>query len=688
MDAGKGNIFNLLNGLKQYLIPVYQRLYSWELPQCQRLWNDIVAMQKENREGHFLGSIVCIAEKTAPTGVQKYMVIDGQQRLTTLTLVLIALRDSVTEETGININQLNTSFLTNQYETGDNKYKLLLTDEDRDVLIALIESKPIKKGTQSKLLDAYNYFKAQIAKNEINPQLLFEATGKLQIVIITLERDHDDPQAIFESLNSTGKELSQSDLIRNYVLMGMDKEAQQNLYDNLWRTFEELFGHENQDDNMDSFFRDYLTMQMHRIPKIGNVYEEFKEWKVNCKFSSNEDLCKDLYECATIYTDIIFARSSDAKLQSLFKEIQTLNMAVANPFLMTVIRDYKSGSYQLSYDDLIEIIRLCISYVFRRSICDIPTNSLNKTFATFENEIRKDDYLNSVKAFFINKDDYKEFPSDRKFGEAFVTKEIYKIRNRNYLLDRLENYDNKSPVIIENLTIEHIMPQNDHLSAEWIAELGPEWQRVHDTYLHTIGNLTLTGYNSEMSDKPFMEKMTMKGGFRETAVRLNTYIVVQSHWAEKQIQERAQILLKKALEIWAFPTLTEEELAPYKKEATETGPKYSLDTYDTNLFTRMLFEKLDIRIMNLSSGVKKEFKKLYVAYKLETNFVDIVFQEKRLRISINMKFADVKDPKGICRDITGIGRWGNGDCELFLDNLGQLDDVMEIIQQSYDSQAN
>ena len=207
MDAGKGNIFNLLNGLKQYLIPVYQRLYSWELPQCQRLWNDIVAMQKENREGHFLGSIVCIAEKTAPTGVQKYMVIDGQQRLTTLTLVLIALHDSVTEESGININQLNTSFLTNQYESGDNKYKLLLTDEDRDVLIALIEKKPLKEGTQSKLLTAYNYFKTQIAKNEINPQLLFEATGKLQIVIITLERDHDDPQAIFESLNSTGKEF-------------------------------------------------------------------------------------------------------------------------------------------------------------------------------------------------------------------------------------------------------------------------------------------------------------------------------------------------------------------------------------------------------------------------------------------------------------------------------------------------
>lgn len=685
MDADKGNIYKLLNGDKQYLIPVYQRLYSWEQAQCSRLWLDIVAMQKENKEGHFLSSIVCIAEKTSPTGVQKYMVIDGQQRLTTLTLILIALRDSVSADSEIKPEKLNLSFLMNQFETGDEKYKLLLTEEDKDILISLVEKKPILEGTQSKLLNAYKYFKDQIANQEIDPQLLFEATGKLQIVIITLEREHDDPQAIFESLNSTGKELSQSDLIRNYVLMGMDKDTQKRLYDNLWRSFEQLFGHINQDYLMDNFFRDYLTMNMHRIPKIGNVYDEFKAWKLNCKFSNNEDLCNDLYAFAKIYTDIEFAKNTDHQLAALFKEIKALNMSVANPFLMMVIRDYQTGVLA-PYESLIEIIKLCISYVFRRSICEIPTNSLNKTFATLENEIKKTDYLNSVKAFFINKDDYKEFPIDKKFGEAFVSKEIYKTRNRNYILDRLENYDNKSPVIIENLTIEHIMPQNDNLCDEWKVDLGEDWKRVHDTYIHTIGNLTLTGYNSEMSDKSFMEKMNMKGGFKQTAVRLNQYVVLQDTWNEKKIKERASILLKKALEIWAFPQLTDEEMAPYKTSEPEDAPKYSIETYNTNLFTRMLFEKIDKRIMNLSPGVKKEFKKIYVAYKLDTNFVDIVFQEKRLCISINMKFVDVKDQKGICRNITGVGRWGNGDCELFLDNLGQLDDVMEIIQQSHDSQ--
>lgn len=476
MDADKGNIYKLLNGDKQYLIPVYQRLYSWEQAQCSRLWLDIVTMQKENKEGHFLGSIVCIAEKTSPTGVQKYMVIDGQQRLTTLTLILIALRDSVSADSEIKPEKLNLSFLINQFETGDEKYKLLLTEEDKDILISLVEKKPILEGTQSKLLNAYKYFKDQIAKQEIDPQLLFEATGKLQIVIITLEREHDDPQAIFESLNSTGKELSQSDLIRNYVLMGMDKDTQKRLYDNLWRSFEQLFGHENQDYLMDNFFRDYLTMNMHRIPKIGNVYDEFKAWKLNCKFSNNEDLCNDLYAFAKIYTDIEFAKNSDPQLAALFKEIKALNMSVANPFLMTVIRDYQTGILA-PYESLIEIIKLCISYVFRRSICEIPTNSLNKTFATFENEIKKSDYLNSVKAFFINRDDYKEFPTDKKFGDAFVSKEIYKTRNRNYILDRLENYDNKSPVIIENLTIEHIMPQNNNPCDEWKTDLGEDWKR-------------------------------------------------------------------------------------------------------------------------------------------------------------------------------------------------------------------
>ena len=689
MDATKSNIFSLLNGQIQYLVPVYQRLYSWEIEQCQCLWDDILAMQNENREGHFLGSIVCIAEKTSPNGVQKYMVIDGQQRLTTLTLALIALRDTVKDDSGINKEEINISYLINQFKEGEEKYKLLLTEEDREVLIALIEKKPIPEGTVSKVLNSYNFFKSKIEKNELEPFKLSEAMGKLLIVLINLEREHDDPQAIFESLNSKGKKLSSSDLIRNFILMGLEKEPQKTLYNNIWRPMELLFGHDDAGEHMSWFFRDYLTMKIHRIPKIDNVYDEFKRWRLNNSSLGNTELCTELFGFAKIYTDVIFAKSSDSEFNSLYKQVNALNMGVVLPFLLFVVNDFNKHkddeNPKLTRDGLLEIIRLCISYVLRRSICEIPTNSLNKTFATLANEIKEDDYLNSIKAAFIKKDDYKVFPNDESFKKAFISKEIYKIRNRNYILDRLENYDNKTTSIIENMTIEHIMPQNDDLCEEWKKMLGDHWERVHTEYLHTIGNLTLTNYNSEMSDKPFLEKMEMKGGFKETNIRLNKYIVKQTEWTEKQIKERADLLFEKAKEIWEYPVLTKEELEPYIEKPT-LEVEYTIESYHLNLVAKMLFENLDKRIMNLSPSVRREFKKLYVAYKIDTNFVDVVFNDRSLKLSIKLKFADVKDPKGICRDLTGIGQLGNGDIEICFSSLADLDNVMYIIKQAYEAQ--
>lgn len=689
MDATKSNIFSLLNGQIQYIVPVYQRLYSWEIEQCQCLWADILAMQNENREGHFLGSIVCIAEKTSPIGVQKYMVIDGQQRLTTLTLALIALRDTVKDDSEINKEEINISYLINQFKEGEEKYKLLLTEEDRDVLIALIEKKPIQEGMISKILNSYNFFKSKIEKNELEPSKLSEAMGKLLIVLINLEREHDDPQAIFESLNSTGKKLSSSDLIRNFILMGLEKEPQKTLYNNIWRPMELLFGHDNAGEHMSWFFRDYLTMKMHRIPKIDNVYDEFKRWRLNNSELSNDALCTELFDFAKIYTDITFAKCTDSELNTYYKQINSLNMGVVLPFLIFVVHDFNKfkadENPKLSHDGLLEIVRLCISYVLRRSVCDIPTNSLNKTFATLANEIKEDDYLNSIKAAFIKKDDYKVFPNNEMFKKAFVSKEIYKSRNRNYILDRLENYDNKTTSIIENMTIEHVMPQNDDPCNEWKKMLGDEWERVHTEYLHTIGNLTLTNYNSEMSDKPFLEKMEMEGGFKETNIRLNKYIVKQTEWTEKQIKERADLLFEKAKEIWEYPVLSEEELAPYI-EKTAPEVQYTLESYNLNLVAKMLFENLDKRIMNLSPSVRREFKKLYVAYKIDTNFVDIIFTDRNLKLAINMKFSDVKDPKGICRDMTDIGKWGNGDIEICFSSLADIDDVMYVIEQSFEAQ--
>lgn len=688
MDARKGNIYEILNGNKQFLIPVYQRFYSWDIEQCQKLWNDIVEMQKKGKVGHFVGSIVNIAEQAMPTGVQKYMIIDVQQRMTTLTLLLLALRDYAIKnpsDTTINARRIDNMLLKNEYETGDERYKLLLTETDRDILVCLVEDKPIPEGTSSRLLSNYKFFLDKIAEKELKPAEVYESIGKLQIVNITLDRTMDDAQAIFESLNSTGKELSESDLIRNYVLMGLEPIEQTYVYEHFWRPMELLFVYETHDSVMDRFFRDYLTMKLTRIPKQDRVYEEFKLYHLNCEFGTVRELCQDLLTYAKYYTDMVFMRSADSELKSLYTDINALRMEVSFPFLLKVHNDKEEGI--ITDVELKEIIRLCISYVFRRSICDIPTNSLNKTFATLRNEIKQSDYLNSIKAFFVLRDDYKQFPNDDKFATAFVSRDIYNMRSRNFLLSHLENYQNKAPIIIENYTIEHIMPQNGNPRQEWKQMLGPDWKTIQKTYLHTIGNLTLTAYNSEMSDNPFMEKMEMTGGFKESALRINVYVVKQTEWTEKQIQERATQLADKAKEIWAYPDISAAALAPYQKEE-KPAERYTIDSYDTNMMTKTMFDILDRRIQNLSSDVKREFKKLYVAYKLDTNFVDIVFQKSRLRISVNMKFADVIDLDGICKDVTGLGRWGNGDVEIYMEHTSDVDKVMKIIEQSYNAQMN
>lgn len=682
MNAFKSNIYKYLSGTCQYLIPLYQRTYSWEREQCSRLWNDIVDLHNTHREGHFVGSIVRIDEDSA-AGSTRAMIIDGQQRLTTLTLLLIALRDYAMEnaDCGVNPNKITDTLLLNQYEAGNGKYKLLLTQADRDALIKKIESIPIPANLKSRVLDNYGFFAGQIVKLEISPSDLYDAIGKLQIVDIVLDRQYDDPQAIFESLNSTGMDLKDSDLIRNHLLMGLDSATQAGVYNNTWLPTEQLFDYEHQNELLDNFFRDYLTMKLGRIPKKNEVYKEF------CTYHSGSgltilDLCRDIYSFARHYTDMYFVRSGDAALKSLYGDMKAIRMEVAYPFLLKVHDDWEKGL--ITIEALREILRLCVSYVLRRAVCDIPTNSLNKTFATMKNDIKSGDYLNSVKAFFILLDSYKVFPDDRRFLDIFLTRDIYHMNRCGYILGRLETLDNKSLVILDNLTIEHIMPQNPLLSAYWVAALGGAWSEIQKKYLHTIGNLTLTAYNSEMSDLPFADKLTMDGGFQQSALRLNKYVVTQTSWGEAQINERANQLGELARKAWPYPILTEAELAPYRKQ-DNTLSQYTLDSYEQmNAYNRMLFEKLNIRILNLSTFVKREFTKTYVSYKINTIFVAIFFQKDRLRLCIGSSIHNIYDPKELCHIKSG---WNPaGDVEMFFDSLNIINDVMAIIEQAFQQQ--
>lgn len=681
MNAFKSNIYKYLGGTCQYLIPLYQRTYSWEREQCARLWNDIVNLHTTHRDGHFVGSIVRIDEDSA-AGSTLAMVIDGQQRLTTLTLLLIALRDyaATHSDCAVNPNKITDTLLLNQYETGNAKYKLLLTQSDREALIKKIESAPISYTIKSRVLDNYDFFSGLISKGEIAPSDLYDSIGKLQIVDIVLDRQYDDPQAIFESLNSTGMDLKDSDLIRNHLLMGLDSATQMYVYNNIWGPTELLFDYEHQSELLDNFFRDYLTMKLGRIPRKNEVYKEFCVYQ-NGGGQTIRDLCQDIYRFAKYYSNMYFVRSGDAVLKSLYSDMKAIRMEVAFPFLLRVHDDCDKGL--ITIEEMREVLRFCVSYILRRAVCDIPTNSLNKTFATMKNDIKPDDYLNSVKAFFILLDSYKEFPNDRRFLDTFLTRDIYHMSRCSYILKRLENWGNKSAVILDSLTIEHIIPQNSHLPASWVSTLGSGWEGIQKKYLHTIGNLTLTAYNPEMSDSSFFDKMTMDGGFQQSALRLNKYVVTQSTWGEPQVNERAAQLGEVAKKVWPYPTLTDAELTPYRKQDVTT-PEYTIESYQyLNAYNRILFEKLNTRILNLNKYVKREFKKMYIAYKADTNFVDVVIQSSRLRLTINMKFTDVIDPRGICKDITNSGRWGNGDVEVGLDSLDELDDVMAIIEQAF-----
>lgn len=379
----------------------------------------------------------------------------------------------------------------------------------------------------------FDFFTDKIAEEKDNLLAVCKGLAKLIIVDISLNRDQDNSQLIFESLNSTGRELSQADLIRNFILMGLEHELQSKLYDQCWRPMEVDFGQEGYTVYFDGFMRHYLTVKTGVIPKEREVYEAFKQYARSPEVSSVEALVSDIRTFAGHYCAMALGTEDNQELKMAFHDLRELKVDVAFPFLLEIYNDYKKEI--LSADELLKIVRLVESYVFRRAICGIPTNSMNKTFGNFSRNLKKDRYLESVQANFMLLPSYRRFPDDEEFKREIKIKDVYNFRSRSYWLRRLENYERKERVPVDEYTIEHIMPQNDNLSTQWKTELGSEWERIQKTYLHTLGNLTLTGYNSEYSDKPFMEKRNMKGGFSESPLKLNKTIANKESWTERDI---------------------------------------------------------------------------------------------------------------------------------------------------------
>lgn len=691
MKATETNFLKFLQGTKQFVVPIYQRKYSWTVNQCRQLWNDIVrAGSNEEIRGHFVGSVVYIEKRLYQTSaVPQLLLIDGQQRMTTLTLLLHALGKSIQKSEGTfdtTKKKIMNYYLVNNEEEDDLFYKLVLTEGDKETLFQVISEGELPKEYSLRVYENYMFFIEQIEKSKIDLNKLYQGIAKLIVVDIALDRDYDDPQLIFESLNSTGLDLSQADLIRNYVLMKLEPKEQTDLYKNYWQPMEKSFDNLTEPTLFDRFMRDYLTVKMGKIPNIKNVYVTFKDYILSQQEKTMHEIVADLYKYAKYFVKLSKQVEEEKDINSALKDVGALKMDVINPMLLEVYDDYEMGL--IGTAEFVEILRTVESYLFRRAICGIPTNSLNKTFANLMKEIDKNQYIESLKATLLLKDSYKRFPDNEEFIRELMVKDVYNFRNRNYLLRRLENQDRKEIVDIESYTIEHVMPQNKNLLPEWRTDLGEDWEEIQKTLLHTLGNLTLTRYNSELSDRPFLHKRDLEGGFADSPLRLNRSLSKLNKWDSDSIKERAKLLANEATKVWGYPMLPEEVLSKYKEEDKKHGTVvYTLDDYP-QLTGEMLelFNELRKRICNLDSSVKEEFKKHYIAYKVSTNFVDVTVLKSKLIAYINVPFTEIIDPKNLCRDVSKIGRWGNGDSEATITSLAVIEDVMDLIKQAFERQ--
>ena len=566
MQAGETTLNKLLNTSRQFIVPIFQRNYSWQKSQYEQLWFDILRASKfKEKQNHFIGSIVYIDMGTPAGRPQQLLLIDGQQRLTTISILLCAIKDYVQkfnlETKLINLAKIKNQFLYNSDEIDEDKYKLLLNVQDKETYIKLIDNTifTVNKPATN-IIKCYEFFYERIEdfiKQHGQIDEIYAGIFKLSLVSISLDKDSDNPQMIFESMNSTGKDLSQTDLLRNYLLMDLTPEKQTRLYKTYWKSMEELFGediYKNDVNKFDYFIRDFLTLKSDTgyICKINNVYENFKRYYLdnNCeKFA----VLRDLFTYAKYYACIDLLQENDDELKLYWQEFKKLDSHVVYPFLLKLYDDYSRQI--LIKEDFKKILQVVISYLWRRAICEIPTNSLSKTFATLYQAVDKDDYVNSVIKAFVFKSSYKRFPSDYEVREKLQTKDIYHFRLRKYLLEALENYYHKEPIDLNtaNYTIEHIMPQNIEHNLSWQQMLGEDWQEVHSLYLHSLGNLTITGYNAEMSNKSFVEKVNGESGFKHSHLKLNESIAQCDVWNKKAIQRRTNILTDIILKIWKYP---------------------------------------------------------------------------------------------------------------------------------------
>ena len=552
-------IYQFLEGSgKSFVIPVYQRDYAWTKINCQKLWDDIVDLSYQGRNDHFLGTLVTIG-----SGFQEYTIIDGQQRLTTISIMLIALHNYLKQQDQLPqqeqfLSEQVLEFLINKYAPEKHqRIRLKPNQQDQTSFASLFEDDRSFDG-QSNIINNYKFFYDKISSGQLSPSQFFQSFQKLKIVLIDLVREQDDPQLIFESLNSTGVDLTAGDLIRNYILMDLPPIEQDQMYKNYWLKIENLVG------NLAEFVRNYLIYQEKVSVKRDDVYTVFKKFAVKQFNNDKETIVKDLLYFAEIYSWLVQIRShNNTGINHRLLRLNKIEFTVCHPYLFDVFNDLKQGF--LTEDAVTEILAIIESYAFRKIIVDNSTQGLNKMFITFSKEIKKEtswksSYLEILKFKILEKTASQRFPNNQEFETALIYKEIYRTqsKNKNFLLESLENHNSSYKVNLEELTIEHIMPQK--LTKDWKESLGDNWQEIHKKYLHTLGNLSLTAKNQQLSNQSWEDKQAID--YQESKLKLNFKLDRATQWKEEEIVKRGKRLAQEALQIWSYPETKYEKNQP------------------------------------------------------------------------------------------------------------------------------
>lgn len=561
MKGSEQRLVEYMDGAKKrFVIPVYQRNYDWKMENCKQLFDDLVKIIRNGRKSHFFGSIVSVYNPDGRNS--EYLIIDGQQRLTTVSLLFLAMHNLIEKKVIAPkdpslAQQLYEDFLVDKYQPQETRIKLKPVKNDSKAFGKLFDdsSEHIQK---SNLTVNYNYFYDRIQRGEISIDELFDAVCRLEIISIQLNQD-DNPQLIFESLNSTGLALSEGDKIRNFILMGLPTKQQEEYYEKYWNRIEECTGYD-----VSAFIRDYLSVKQSAIPQISRVYYTFKLY-VEEGGIATEALLADMLKYAKYYHILRVGNTTSVALNSCIYRLNRLETAVTRPFFLEVLR--LNAENAISLAEVTQIFQISEKYMFRRLICDLPTNALNKIYLMLHKEIIRYDgsveqYFEKFKYAMLSKKERVRFPDDEEFAAAFASKPMYLMnsKNKHYLFERLENYGtSEDKAVWEHIdrgeySIEHIMPQ--HLTPAWVEALGENYEGIHETWLHRIANLTLTAYNSKYSNNTFAEKRDMQNGFKDSGIRMNQRIAQKDTWGLPELEERSLLLQQRALEIWATPVTT------------------------------------------------------------------------------------------------------------------------------------